>query len=241
MYPVSKQVKRNLAEHKLLQLAVKTYKKDGFLEISNHACEKWNYPVFLSDCTDIEKPKADGSYDVEGQSSCDITVRLRRNFLTLSFVGEILKYFNHLIKAIDFNDFKFLVKAHPFKRYFTAWLWVVDSFKVSRIDYAEKILQITKPGLLLSKSYEAWSEELEVIKSKISDVDLALWLSSEGHKISASIYLNGNDPTVFSVNERYMPFSLKDGWSNEDMKIIISLWFRKLNYDFRNIRLERQK
>ena len=223
---ISKRLKHKLAKHNLLQQAIKTVKKDGYLELVIDSCEKWNNgPSGL-----VETPKEDGSFDVEGHSCCDVRVRVFTPFLSFGYwKNSVWGWLKDVTASRRWSEFKINLQYHPFTKYFDGWLWVIDSFYVAKSQYAEEIIDLTRPELLVTPgNYQKRNDETEKVTATITDKQLEDHLKITGAQLSQSFFVTDSDPTCMVVNEKCIKyvFNLKDGWSNKQIERLIRDWWR---------------
>lgn len=234
MSQLPKRVKHQLSKHKLLQQAIKTAEKDGYLEISIDSCQSWNFDG-------TSTPKVDGTFDVDGHSCCDVRVRVYTPFLSPNYwrkaVGGWLK---DLTDVRSWNVFKIHLKYHPFTRYFDGWLWIVDSFQVAKSYYAEEIVDLLKPGLLLKRDSEVRRLEIAKVETEITDDQFKDYLKLKGVKLNKHLYATETDYTCMVSDETTWPkFDLKDGWSNCMIRSIVVEWWLTTNQPYTIIKLRK--
>jgi hypothetical protein len=208
---------------------VRSYYDIGEVVINPTSLEKWNL-----DGTNT--PKADGTWDVDGHSSCDITAEYYfpwwEHINRKAFVSRFKSYLSDVKEMVwDMRSIKnipeWVFKFHPLSTYHSRWVWVLDSkacvcreaaFEKAYTRDTKKSIPEIEKGINDLLSDHAMRESL-----------FEQYLKENGYiKYTHCMWVQETDPTVFIVDEQYVPFTLKDGWADKDLPKIISLWFREM-------------
>jgi hypothetical protein len=212
----------------------------GFVEIYPIEETKWNYGSWNKE---LLKPRNDGSFDVEGHSSSDIyavwDVRWweRRHWHSLK--ESLIDYLKEVVDFLRYEFFHFLIKNrryalisfektlfnNPFKIRQEGWVWIVDSLS-SAMDFAAyQLADYSIPNEHNHEKVVRLADELMETEEGRKKVFDHMIKESNLVKVTDYMWVNENDPTCFVVDEKIIPFDMKDGWSPEMLAEIISEWY----------------
>jgi hypothetical protein len=156
----------------------------------------------------------------------------------------------------DFNlwlkkDPKYLLKLikdwvfiNPLKIKQEGWVWVVDALSVSMREsayaLAEEIVAheegLKCPVCKCSKTKNRETLDHKKVQAKVDELmstkegrnRVFFNMVKEGRLVKASdhMWVCENDPTCFVMDDGFIPFDMRDGWSPEMLTRIIAYWFR---------------
>lgn len=228
------------------------------LQIDCPALLRWNFfrdgddPIKAN-----ESPRENGSWDIEGHPWADIIGFKKDSLLTQkgikNLIKRVLKWLYEdvwllltdgkiTIKKIK-KDFLYIIKTHPFKLTTGSCTWTISSLKAEALDACwehAKITAIAKGMIdpneddLRSSKIIGWTS----IVNKLYEEMLPFWdkkdtikyLQSKGNMIKCNdwLWVEESDPTTFIVDEIFIPFDMKDGWSEDQLCFIIQEWCKEL-------------
>lgn len=227
------QLRRSLENNPLFQAHLRLASKIGFLAVAVIHTEKYDHEHLRED---VRPPKQAGEqYDVEGHSGCDIYGIWRWELWRPSDLISYLRNIAGWVKDVwELKSWSFARATWPFGMYHMAWVYSISSMKDIRFDVAEEVH--IHPLFTEGKKYtfadrdaafKAASDYEKKMTRKEVEAMLASWsytpVRSNVRPVPA-VWVHGTDPTVMVVDEAYVPFDLKDGWSNSRLAHIVGLW-----------------
>lgn len=160
-----------------------------------------------------------------------------KEFIVDDFKFWIRKEPKYLLKKM--KDWLFI---NPFKVEQEGWVWVADSLsssmKSAAYDLADDLFA-QEEGF--KDSTDRFSKKRKIFDHKMvqkrADELMAteegrnkvfVYMTNEGHlvKVSDHMWASENDPTCFVIDNDFIPFDMRDGWSPETLTRVISYWFR---------------
>jgi hypothetical protein len=160
-----------------------------------------------------------------------------KEFIIDDFKFWIKKEPKYLFKKM--KDWLFI---NPFKVQQEGWVWVVDSLSASMksaaYELADDLISIeqgfessierfTRTGKINEvKKVQARADELMATEAGRHQVFLHMVKEDNLVKVTDYMWVNENDPTCFVIDDNFMPFNMKNGWSPEMLTKVISYWFR---------------
>lgn len=213
--------------HSLIDYASKT----GFIDIRIDTVEKYNHDH------PYEKPKSDGTFDVEGHSSADVISYYY--VYPAKKISDLVAYIKNVLSWIkdvwEFKSWTYAKETWPFKTKWSQWMFVVDSFETTKYEIIEDEPQAKK--LLKRGDYKSYGQFISASVLGVTDKQIHDRLVSEGYSVaSEGIYVSSHDPMCIVFNEKIHKYDLKDGWSDERISELIRLYFSKAGLHF-NVRL----
>lgn len=194
-------------------------------------------------------PREDGHWDEEGHTCCDVHAywRLRpwrpsdaraivrgaiewvEDTWDLYHPRYLLKYPSAILDALRWTR-----DTWPLTRHCEGWVWEVNSMKVATEqaawDKAEEIVEQRRPLRHGERHAREVAELQPSVLASITRDEVEFYLKDvrECTKVSDKLWVSRHDPTVFYFDERYLPFDLKDGWSNEAVARVIQEWCHEM-------------
>lgn len=226
MSQVPKKLQKLLDGHPVLQAVLRTANKTGLVLVSNTSMEKWNYP----DGTGNEElePRSDGHFDVEGHGAADVEASFDVRIGWSFFKAAIL----WLWELARDRDWQFSKVTSPFKKKWTNWLFVVDSFTSVSWEYAEEIVELTHPGLW-RLDYKKYFAEVEKVQKGITVSQIGAYLKNKGYWMPRKgMFISPTDPTCFVCDDSFYGFDMKSGWSDKKIYKLVELWFTSMDYGY---------
>ena len=160
-----------------------------------------------------------------------------KEFVIDDFGFWIRKKPKYLLKKI-----KERLLVNPLKVEQEGWVWVADSLsssmKSAAYDLADDLFaqeegfedstdRFTKKRKIFDhKKVQKRADELLATKEGVDKV--FVYMAKEGNlvKVSDHMWVSENDPTCFVIDDSFIPFDMKSGWSPEMLTRVISYWYR---------------
>lgn len=160
-----------------------------------------------------------------------------KEFVIDDFRFWIRKEPKYLLKKI-----KDWLLVNPLKVEQEGWVWVADSLsssmKSAAYDLADDIVareegfngstdKFTRTRKINDiKKVQAKADEL--MSTEEGRQEVFLYMTEEGNlvKVTDHMWVNEEDPTCFVIDDNFIKFDMKDGWSPEMLTRVISYWFR---------------
>ena len=220
--------------------------KTGFVDVSIDSMERY------SNSDTPEAPNPDGTFDHEGTDAVDINGYYY--MYPLSNLDDLMSVcrcaWDWLSFSLRHKSWYYFKEAHPFKKKWEQWLFVVDSFKCARHEVAEAH-ELAK--LYLSHgNYKAYHKFTADLTPTITDAEVNTHLLKTGHfMVTPGFYVSESDPTCMLFNQKYFPFDLKDGWSHMYVLGLLMRYFasagihvsiregKRIAYSQRNLSIKR--
>jgi hypothetical protein len=224
-------IAHKLETSKVFQGVVERAFKIGKAQIFISETEKYNNPLDKQGNL-IPDYEARRPFDVEGHSCSDIHGFFNINVFSMDFIRSIG---NWLQESFELRSVSFFLETVPFFMPWNQWVWTVDSMRLAAQEVIERRerQRMWKMGDRTTKSIiRVMKQSEEQAKSLSREAMKEILLADGNIQISTGIFVNQNDPTVFSVDETLYAFDLKDGWSNQKLCSIIGEWFWFMGYYF---------
>lgn len=160
-----------------------------------------------------------------------------KEFVIDSFLFWIKKDVKFLFRRI--NEW---LLVNPLKVEQTGWVWVADSLsislKVAAYDLADDIFAIEQGFKDSTDRYrktrkifdhkKVQKKADELLSTKKGQAKVFKYMVEKDNlvKVTDYMWVSKNDPTCFVLDENFIPFDMKDGWSPEMLTRVIAYWFR---------------
>ena len=119
-----------------------------------------------------------------------------------------------------FSAFKFLSLIPPW----TGWAWVVDSISTVKTDIIDDRIRAEKSSLKKEEMYKKYKE----LAAAVTDEEVLVELQKHHIKINDRLWVSAGDPTCMIYDNKAKPYTLKDGWSAQQVGEILEEWTYEL-------------
>jgi hypothetical protein len=173
-----------------------------------------------------------------------------------AFKNNIVEYLKDIKEFIADNPIRLLIRDpkrlvgninyllldNPFRVKREGWVWVVDSlsYSMKRASYDlaedlfakelgfENAISMFQKTNKVNDHKKVQAKAEEFMSSELGRKQVYSYMVKEGNlvKVTNHMWVCEDDPTCFVVDDNFMHFDMRDGWSPETIAQIISYWFR---------------
>lgn len=229
----------------LAQVLLRAQEVYSYVPLRFYSVERWNWPDEFGNAPNVAR--ADGYFDVEGHSWCDIAVQYPMQWYSINDISWF------------FSDSWFWLKEwwrygggfasamrRPFRSTKYPTVFTLTSFMVQRSDAADDrawkaagdppddgrdfLDSINNPSEAYKEWFSSWNGIRMHHQESLTDEQVEAFMLAEQYiKVSDGVYISTSDAGGIAVNESVVfPFDLKSGWS--EVKIAEILEFVTKSY-----------
>jgi len=164
-------------------------------------------------------------------------------------IDGFFKRIQNNIKGVLNTAYKWIFIYHPFRITYKGWIWVCDSkcsvmeseswelaadILAQEMGYEDSSDYYCKTRRTLY-SFKNESDKIKSLANKLKKEEPdRIWeyfvKNNEYVQVADYMWVNKNDSTCFVVDEKIVPFDLRDGWSAQGLTKPIAAWL-KIMYD----------